>query len=124
MVGCVEERKVSLPSHTLPFSTHAGVKYVHTTRSSFIILSDLYGCVSPLLRCIAGALVERGLQVLQNYVLSAWSNATSRAAGTSAEPLGGHSEQFYLMLYFVSGGQARLLSRTSLNWLFWLDHRI
>jgi hypothetical protein len=47
-------------------------------------------------------LVERGLQVLQNYVLSAWSNATSRVAGASSEPLGGHSEQFYLMLYFVS----------------------
>jgi hypothetical protein len=56
---------------------------------------------ASVLLCAAGALIERGLQVLQNYVLSAWSNATSAVAGASHEPLGGHSEQFYLMLYFV-----------------------
>ncbi|WIA42403.1 hypothetical protein OEZ86_008404 [Tetradesmus obliquus] len=63
-----------------------------------------------------GALVERGLQVLQNYVLSAWSNATSKVHGAAGEPLGGHSEQFYLMLYFVLGlgSAAVVLARSAL----------
>lgn len=65
----------------------------------------------------AGALVERGLQVLQNYVLSAWSNATSKVHGAAGEPLGGHSEQFYLMLYFVSGCHHALFwDRCLLSW--------
>jgi hypothetical protein len=73
-------------------------KYVLSAWSlTFICLGFSYAACTA-----AGALVERGLQVLQNYVLSAWSNATSRVAGASSEPLGGHSEQFYLMLYFVS----------------------
>jgi ABC-type multidrug transport system fused ATPase/permease subunit len=72
----------------------------------------------PFLSSHAGAFGERGLQVLQNLVLSLWSNHTSSvqqqqkaaaaaaAAGQapdSSPPPGSFRTGFYLTLYFALG---------------------
>jgi ABC-type multidrug transport system fused ATPase/permease subunit len=54
----------------------------------------------------AGALVERGLQVLQNLVLSFWANHTNAVRQASAAgrgTLASHDTRFYLSLYFILG---------------------
>eukprot|EP00775_Hariotina_reticulata_P001784 gene1784-2118_t len=52
-----------------------------------------------------GALLERGLQVLQNLVLSLWSNHTNavRQASGGQGSLANHDTRFYLSLYFILG---------------------
>lgn len=48
---------------------------------------------------VVTAVIERGLQVLQNYVLADWSNHTADVAADGGEPNTG----FYMTVYFTLG---------------------
>ncbi|KAF8057290.1 Abcc2 [Scenedesmus sp. PABB004] len=73
-------------------------------RSVYLAYLTAWGPLLLLPTAVAlGALAERGLQVLQNYVLSAWSNAVSAAPGASSEPFAGQSVAWYLALYTTLG---------------------
>jgi ABC-type multidrug transport system fused ATPase/permease subunit len=52
---------------------------------------------------VAGTFIERGLQVMQNFVLSQWSNHTHDQSAAGAASLPAAATRWYLSIYFALG---------------------